>query len=79
MEVGGTVSLMEVLSEVVDPRQPSNGTLHDFREILVISVCALLSDADKVSAVLGCSERSSMVMDRRRRNTVLTPWAPDRS
>lgn len=51
MEVGGTVSLMEVLSEVEDPRQPSNGTLHDFREILVISVCALLSDADKVEDI----------------------------
>ena len=37
---------MEKLSELEDPRQPSNGTRHDFREILVIAVCAMLSDAD---------------------------------
>jgi len=37
---------MEKLSELEDPRQPSNGTRHDFREILVIAVCARLSDAD---------------------------------
>jgi ATP-dependent Clp protease ATP-binding subunit ClpA len=36
---------MEKLSELEDPRQPSNGTRHDFREILVIAVCAMLSDA----------------------------------
>jgi hypothetical protein len=28
---------MEKLSELEDPRQPSNGTRHDFREILVIA------------------------------------------
>ena len=43
---GAGVSLMEKLSELEDPRQPSNGTRHDFREILVIAVCAMLSDAD---------------------------------
>jgi predicted transposase YbfD/YdcC len=37
---------MEKLSELEDPRRPSNGTRHDFREILVIAVCAMLSDAD---------------------------------
>ena len=37
---------MEKLSELEDPRQPSNGMRHDFREILVIAVCAMLSDAD---------------------------------
>lgn len=39
------VSLMEKLSELEDPRQRSNGTRHD-GEILVIAVCAMLSDAD---------------------------------
>ena len=34
---GAGVSLMEKLSELEDPRQPSNGTRHDFREILVIA------------------------------------------
>ena len=37
---------MEKLGEIEDPRQPSNGKRHDFREILVIAVCAMLSDAD---------------------------------
>ena len=39
---------MEKLSGLEDPRQPSNGTRHDFREILVIAVCAMLSDAMRV-------------------------------
>ena len=38
---GAGVSLMEKLSELEDPRQPSNGTRHDFRQILVIAVCAM--------------------------------------
>lgn len=37
---------MDSLSELPDPRKPSNGTRHDFREILVIAICAMLSDAD---------------------------------
>lgn len=40
--------LMNCLTEVDDPRKRSNGTLHDFQEILVISICAVLSDCDKV-------------------------------
>ena len=35
-------SLMHFLAEIDDPRTPSNGTLHDFEEILVISVCAMM-------------------------------------
>jgi predicted transposase YbfD/YdcC len=45
MNAAGT-SLMERLNELPDPRKPSNGTLHDFREILVIAICAMLSDSD---------------------------------
>jgi len=37
---------MGCLSEIDDPRKPSNGTLHDFREILVIAIAATLSDSD---------------------------------
>lgn len=37
---------MECLNELPDPRKPSNGTRHDFREILVIAICAMLSDSD---------------------------------
>lgn len=40
--------LMELLNEVDDPRRPSNGTRHDLQEILVIAICAVLSDADSV-------------------------------
>jgi hypothetical protein len=39
-------TLMTLLNEVDDPRKPSNGTLHDFQEIRVIALCAVLSDAD---------------------------------
>jgi hypothetical protein len=39
---------MECLNEVEDPRQASNGTRHDFQEILVIAICAMLSDSDSV-------------------------------
>lgn len=37
---------MDAFAALDDPRRPSNGTLHDFQEILVIAVCAMLSDAD---------------------------------
>jgi predicted transposase YbfD/YdcC len=37
---------MAGLNELEDPRKASNGTRHDFREMLVIAVCAMLSDAD---------------------------------
>lgn len=42
---------MGCLSEIDDPRKPSNGTLHDFREILVISIAAMLSDSDTVEDI----------------------------
>ncbi len=45
MSTSGT-SLMECLNELSDPRKPSNGTRHDFKEILVIAICAMLSDSD---------------------------------
>lgn len=34
-----------------DPRRPSNGTLHDFREILVMAIAAVLSDCDTVEDI----------------------------
>lgn len=43
---------MEKLSELEDPRQPSNGTRHNFQEILVIAVCAILSDADSFEDIV---------------------------
>lgn len=42
---------MHCLEEIDDPRKPSNGTLHDFREILVISIAAALSDCDTVEDI----------------------------
>ena len=44
-------TLMNCLSEIDDPRKPSNGTLHDFLEILVIAVAAALSDCDTVEDI----------------------------
>lgn len=45
------VSLMNYLTEIDDPRKPSNGMLHDFREILVIAIAAVLSDCDTVEDI----------------------------
>ena len=42
---------MSSLAEIDDPRRPSNGTLHDFREILVIMIAAVLSDCDTVEDI----------------------------
>lgn len=38
--------LMHFLGEIDDPRKASNGTRHDFEEILVVSVCAMISGAE---------------------------------
>ena len=42
----GNFSLMDCLNEIDDPRGASNGTLYDFREMLVIAICASLCDMD---------------------------------
>lgn len=42
----GNFSLMDCLNEIDDPRAASNGTLYDFREMLVIAICASLCDMD---------------------------------
>ena len=42
---------MSYLDEIDDPRKPSNGTLHDFREILVILIAAVFSDCDTVEDI----------------------------
>jgi hypothetical protein len=42
---------MSYSGEIEDPRKPSNGTLHDFREILVILIAAVLSDCDTVEDI----------------------------
>ena len=51
MTVTNGVCLMSCLTEINDPRMPSNGTLHDFREILVIAIAAMLSDSDTVEDI----------------------------
>jgi len=45
------VSLVDCLSEIDDPRKPSNGTLHDLQEILVIAIAAMLSDCDTLEDI----------------------------
>lgn len=42
---------MAHLGEIDDPRKPSNGTRHNFREILVIAIAAVLSDSDTVEDI----------------------------
>ena len=44
--------LMDVLSGLADPRKPSNGTRHDFQEILVMTIAAVLSDCDTMEDVV---------------------------
>ena len=51
MTVTKRASLMCCLKEVDDPRKPSNGTLHDFVEILVIAMAAVLSDCETVEDI----------------------------
>jgi len=51
MTLPNGVCLMSCLTEIDDPRMPSNGTLHDFREILVIAIAAKLSDSDTVEDI----------------------------
>lgn len=46
---------MEMLNEVDDPRQPSNGTRHDFLEMLVMTISAVLSDCDTIEDVAAWS------------------------
>jgi predicted transposase YbfD/YdcC len=45
------VNLMDCLGDIDDPRQPSNGTRHDFREILVMAIVAALADSDTVEDI----------------------------
>ena len=51
MPVTKGACLVDCLSEIDDPRKPSNGTLHDFQEILVIAIAAMLSDCDTVEDI----------------------------
>ena len=46
---------MEMLSDVGDPRQASNGTRHDFLELLVMTISAVLSDCDTIEDVAAWS------------------------
>lgn len=51
MGTANGLDLMSALQQVADPRRPSNGTRHDFQEILVMAVCAVLSDCDTVEDI----------------------------
>ncbi len=44
-------SLVCCLGDIDDPRKASNGTLHDFLEILVIAISAILSDCDTIEDI----------------------------
>ena len=45
-------ALMDVLAGLEDPRKLSNGTRHEFREILVMTIAAALSDCDTMENVV---------------------------
>jgi predicted transposase YbfD/YdcC len=48
-------ALKEMLGDVEDPRQPSNGTRHDFVEMLFMTIAAVLSDCDTIEDVAAWS------------------------
>jgi hypothetical protein len=48
-------ALKEILVDVDDPRKPSNGTRHDFVEMLVMTISAVLSDCDTIEDVAAWS------------------------
>jgi predicted transposase YbfD/YdcC len=43
---------MDELAGLADPRKPSNGTRHDFQEMLVMTIAAVLSDCDTMEDVV---------------------------
>ena len=43
---------MDELAGLADPRKPSNGTRHDFQELLVMTIAAVLSDCDTMEDVV---------------------------
>lgn len=47
--------MKEMLSDVDDPRQPSNGTRHDFIEMLFMTISAVVSDCDTIEDVAAWS------------------------
>lgn len=49
---------MEIFGDLEDPRKPCNGTRYDFREILVMTVAAVLSDYDTMEEVVAWSRTS---------------------
>lgn len=51
MELAAKISLIESLNTLEDPRQHSNATRHNFQEVLVIALCAVLSDADSFDEI----------------------------
>lgn len=46
---------MEMLIDVDDPRQPSNGTRHDFLKLLVMTISVVLSGCDTIEDVAAWS------------------------
>lgn len=44
-------TLMDCLTEIEDPRKPSNGKRHDFQEILVMLVTAILCGCDEAEEI----------------------------
>ena len=46
MEVSAPMPLMNYLDEIADPRRTGYAHRHDLQEILVMAICATLSDVD---------------------------------
>ena len=46
MEASAPMPLMNYLDEIADPRRTGYAHRHDLQEMLVIAICATLSDVD---------------------------------
>ena len=46
MEASGAMPLMSYLDEITDPRRAGYAHRHDLQEMLVIAICATLSDVN---------------------------------
>ena len=66
---------MDCLDEIEDPRAASNGTLYDFREMLVIAICVLMESVG-LSMALGTFMAGVLLADSEYRHELISDLEP---